>query len=1664
MMLTGYDRTTLSDDGQFVLSRLTSQGASDSWLTVTLSASQPQPESHERLEHAYQLRGMLDGANVARPHALLRDERSATLVLEDPGGRSLRMAQAGPLPIGRFLTVAVNLASALRSLHSRGLTHNDIRPGNILIDDATQSIALTGLGLVSSAPRERPRDGPPAIAVEALPYLSPERTGLMNRWSDSRADLYSLGVVLYEMVTGKLPYRAASAAEWLHCHTAQVPVPVAECIDGVPAQLTAIVARLLSKDAAQRYQTAAGLEHDLRRCLDAWRKSGNVEPFAPGASDAPDQLQRPFRLYGRQKQQHKLEAALERVVQNGETGVALVSGYSGIGKSTLVSGLRMTPAASRGWFAAGKFERYKRDIPYATLAQAFQTLIRELIDDGMRTHADLRQRLHDALGANGQLIVNLIPELEAIVGPQPPVPDLAPQEARARFLAVFTRFIAAFPCAGQPLVLFLDDLQWSDAGTFSVLEQLCGPGACNVFVVGAYRDNEVGVTHPLRSTVDLIRQAGTRVDEIMLTPLQPDDVAHLIGDALKTTRPELEGLSRLVFERTGGNPFYVVQFLQFLADERFLAFDLEYRIWTWDNERLREARFADSIVDLMVGKIERLPRGTQALLEQFACLGGRATSPLLSRVSGLDDAQVATTLADGVEAGLLYRSREGYAFVHDRVHEAAYELIPPLQRAQAHLRIGRILAAQPATDEARSIFEIVNQYNRVIPLLDDPAERARVVDFNLEAGQRARASSAYGSALAYLSTGSELLGEDGWDADYARKFQLESQRAECEFLTGAMESSGERLSMLDTRARTLADRAAVTFLRVTLYTALDQMNLAVQTCLDYLRHVGIDWIPHPGRDAAREEYDTLLQGIGGAPIETLVDLPLLDDAGLAATMNVLTAVLPPAFFSDENLVCLVLCRMANLSLRYGNSDASSLGYAYLGMVAGPLFDDYDAGYRFGELGLALVDKRGLDRFKARVYMCFAYHVTPWTRPIRTGLPLLRRAFEVASEGGDLTYIGFSSCCTVTTLIAAGEPLAEVEQEAQRRLQIVQAAKFGLIVDIITAQLALIRSLRGNLDTPDTLPDPFDYAAFEKRLDGDPSLAIAACWYWIRKLQARYLAGDIDGAMHADSKASPLLWTSSGHFEIAEYQFFAGLARASWHDGAPEIAKAGNLDQLAAHQRQLALWARHCPSNFSSRAALMSGEIARIAGREFEAMNRYEEAIRLARKHDFPHDEALAQEIAAKFYLARGFATTAAAYVRNARRAWLRWGAIARVKSLDRRYAELLREPVEQAPTPGVVAEHIDVDTVLKASQAISGELIPERLMRTLMTIMLEHAGARRALLVLPRADALWIEATAVAAREGTEVRFDSRPVNAQDLSSAVLLESIRTQRALLIDDAFSDPTWSTDEHFAAQHSRSVLSLPLVKQSKLIGVLYLENELAPGVFTPARLAVLRLLASQAAVSLENASLEEKHALLAEKDALLHEVHHRVKNNLQLISSLLNLQAERVTDKDVAELFADSRNRVRSMAMVHENLYRAGNFARIAMTAHVKTLCGHLARVYDMGRLGVDLQIDVDDIQLNMNRAVSCGLVINELVSNALKHAFPDQRGGVLKVELKAIDDQRCALIVADDGVGLAPDFSFERDETLGLRLVHDLVLQLRGRVDIAQQHGTTFTIHFNAAER
>lgn len=1655
-----FERRTLCDDGEFVLSRLSRADAPESWLALAPPGAQPAAESQARLEHAYALRALLSGHSMTTPHALTEHLGAPTLLLDDPGGVSLASLRPGSLTLSSVLRIGVNLASALKVLHGRGLMHKDVRPANVLIDMESESIALTGFGRASRATRERPVNAPSAMTIDALAYLAPEQTGLMNRGVDARCDLYSLGIVLYEMLTGKLPYRATSPMEWLHCHIARQPVPPGEQRDGLPAQLAAILDRLLAKTAETRYQTALGLEADLRRCLDAWERTARIEPFALGAQDTPERLLIPERLYGREHESAALDAAFARVATDGAAQSVFISGYSGIGKSSLVDELQKTLAASNALFASGKFDQYKRDIPYATLAQAFARLIRQMREQRGFDLAAWRARLSDALGANGRLIADLIPELEEVIGPQPAVQTLPPQEAQTRFHSAMTRFVAAFCAPDRPLVLFLDDLQWLDAGTATWLESVAASTtARHLLLIGAYRDNEVGPAHALTRVIDSMRASGMPVHAILLAPLALADVSRLISDTVRCDRADVAPLAAFVFDKTGGNPFFVVQFLRILEEERLLRFDHDERAWRFDIGEIRRARLADGVVDLMIARIGRMTPPAQERLRTFACLGNAASSATLARVSGEPAAHMHAALAEAVEAGLIYRRHEGYAFVHDRAQEAAYATIPADERACAHLQIARSLSSERAGANAGPrIFEIVNQYNRALPLVDDASERELIVDLNSEAGRRAKASSAYGSALTYLSLGSTLIGDAAWTRDYARKFALESERAECEFLTGDADAARRRLEDLAARVTNVPDRAVVTFLRITLFTALDQMPLAVETCLDFLRHIGIDWEAHPGRDSARREYDALLRGIGDAPIGSLIDLPLLRDEDLAATLNVLTAVLPPAFFTDENFVCLVLCRMANLSLAHGNSDASSLGYAYLGMVAGPVFGDYTAAFDFGRLGLALVDERGLDRFKARVYMCFAYHVTPWTQHIRTGLSLLRRAFDVASESGDLTYMGFSSCSYVTSLIAAGEPLAELEREARQRLAVVQAARFGLIVDIITSQLRLIRELRG-VGSPLDPETPFDEAQFERHLESDPSLAIAACWYWIRKQQWLVYAGDIEGALAAGEKARPLLWTSSGHIEFAEYHFHAALVHARRHDDAPGDERTAHARALAEHHGMLQVWARHCPGNFGCRAALVGGELARIEGRSFDAMRCYEAAIGLAREHEAPHIEALACEVAARFFLANGFPNVAPVYLRHARRAYLRWGAMARVKALDERYPDLIHEAADTFGSRGLVAERFDVESVVKASQAISGERVLEKLMRTLMILVLEYSGARRAVLVLPRDETLSIEAEAVSRHDGDDVRMESRAVTSKDVPLSLLHHALRTRQHALVDDAALAHAFAADDYFRANDERSVLALPIVKQTKLDGVLYLENDLAPGVFSPARITVLTLLASQAAISLENASLEHKEALLEEKEALLHEVHHRVKNNLQLISSLLNLQASRVTDRAVAELFAESRNRVRSMALVHENLYRAGNFARIMMASHVRNLCGHLAQAYDMRRLGVEMRIEVDDVQLDMNRAVSCGLIINELVSNAFKHAFAPGRGGELRIALRLDGPARCRLTVADDGGGLAPGFSLEAADTLGLQLVHDLARQLHGGVEIDSARGAAFTIDF-----
>ncbi|HTO63017.1 MAG TPA: AAA family ATPase [Bradyrhizobium sp.] len=1439
-------------------SRRESDGSCRSVLAVLPAVEHAVSASLDRLAHEYALKEQLDATWALRPLGLERDRGRPVLLLDDQGGEPLERLIGAPMDVAPFLQLAIGIATALGKVHQGGLVHKDVKPTHILVNCPDGQVRFTGFGIASRLVRERRAPAPPAFIVGTLPYMAPEQTGWMNRSIDFRSDLYSLGITFYQMLTGSLPFSAVHPMEWVHCHIARKPAPLSERVSAVPAAVSAIVLKLLAKSAEQRYQSAAGLEHDLRRCLSEWETSGSIEEFQLGQSDTPDRLLITEKLYGREREIETLLAAFDRVVKSGAPQLVLVSGYSGIGKSSVVNELHRMLVPSRGQFASGKFDQYKRDIPYATLARALQSLVHSLLSKDDADLAGWRRALQETLGPNGRLVVGLIPELQLIIGEQPPVSELPPQQAQRRFHLVLRRFIGLFAGAEHPLALFLDDLQWADAATLDLVEDLLtGSDLQHLMLIGAYRDNEVDAAHPLRRKVEAIKNAGAKVEQITLAPLAREHIAHLIADTLRCEPDRAAPLARLIHGKTAGNPFFAVQFLYALAEEGLIRFDHEAGSWCWDLDRIQAKSHTDNVVDLMIGKLTSLPTDTQNALQHLACVGNITEVTTLSMVLEVTEQQVHATLWEAVRQELVEHLTGVYRFVHDRVQEAAYSLIPDERRAEVHLRIGRQLLAQtPLEKREEAIFEIVNQLNRGSALITSLDEREQLAELNLLAGQRAKRATAYAPALNYLIEGQRLLPEDCWERRYELGLALELLRAECEFLTGELSVAEARLAALSCRATSLAHLAAISCVRIPLYMTLAKSDRAVEVGLEYLRRVGIAWSPHPTDGEVEREFEEMWRQLGSRSIEALVDLPAMSDPTWCATMDVLAELLPPALFTDTNLHCRVIARMANLSLEHGNRGASCFAYVWLGMLLGPRFSDYQSGFRFGQLGVDLVENGGLLGFKARVYLGFA-HVVPWTRHVSTGIALVRTALGAARETGDLSFANIARGALITHLLASGEPLSSVQREASASLEFAQKTQFGLIADVIRAQLGLIRTIRGQTPMFGCFSDAeFDERRYEERLASDPGLAYAAWRYWIRKLQARYLAADYASAVEAADQAQRRLSPSFvAYFEIAEYEFFAALAFAACLDAARADERSHFLGLVSKHQGQLESWAHCCPQNFENRAALVQAERARIEGRDLDAMRLYDHAIRSARENGFVHHEALANELAGRFYATRGFETIARAYLREARYGYVRWQADGKVRQLETMYPQLRQERSDPGPmsTIGTPIEQLDLGTVIKVSEAVSGEMVLEKLIDTLLRTAIEQAGAERGLLILSHGVEPRIEAEATIRDDTIVVQLREMRLSAAVLPESVLHYVLRTRECVILDDAAVQPPFASDPYLRRRRALSILGLPLINHGKLIGVLYLENTLTAHVFAPARVAVLKLLASQAAIALENASL-------------------------------------------------------------------------------------------------------------------------------------------------------------------------------------------------------------------
>ena len=1224
----------LWEDGEVRLTRCWPDGGPATVLVVAPVHDPPSASVVKRLEQEYALRAELGSGWAARPLELRYEGGRILLVLEDPGGQLLDRMTGIPFEIGRFLRLAIPMAAALGEVHRRGLIHKDIKPAHVLVDDADQ-VRLTGFGLASRLPRERQAPTPPEVVAGTLAYMAPEQTGRMNRSIDARSDLYALGVTFYEMLTGMLPFTAADPMAWIHCHIARQPVPIGERAT-VPGPIAAIVMKLLAKTAEERYQTAAGVEADLRRCLAAWDAQGCIAPFPLGAQDVSDRLLIPETLYGREREIDALVAAFDRVVAEGTAEFVFVSGYSGIGKSSVVNELHKVLVPPRGLFASGKFDQYKRDIPYTTLAQAFQSLVRLLLVQSEAELGRWREALSAALGPNGQLIVNLIPELELVIGKQQPVADLPPQDAQNRFQMVFRRFLGVFAQAEHPLALFLDDLQWLDTATLDLLEHLATHTEVrHLLLVGAYRDNEVGPAHPLTRTLEAIRRADARVREIVLAPLGLDDIGRLVADALHCTPERAKPLAQLVHEKTGGNPFFAIQFFTALAEEGLLSFDPVARLWQWDMDRIRAKSYADNVVDLMVGKLKRLSAPTRDALKQLACLGNVAEIATLTLVHGETEKAMHAALWEAVQAELIVQLDGAYEFLHDRIQQAAYSLIPEAQRAEVHLRIGRVLLANLTANElAEHLFEVANQLSRGAALLVDRDERAQAAAIDLRAGRKAKASAAYASACVYFAAGMALLDESDWDGRYELTFSLWLERAESEFLTGHFDKAEQLITQLLQRGTSKVDQATVYQLKVRLHVVKSENPQAVDSALTCLRLFGIDIPAHPTWEQVQAEYEAVWPDLEKRPIEELIDLPLMTDPELLAAMRLLSDLDSPAYFTDFHLFCVRLCRMMGVGLRHGTSGAFAHGCAAFGMFLGPVFHRYREGYRFAKLARDVIEKHGFMAHHAKVHVQMG-EAAFWVEPIATALDFNRKAFRSATETGDLTFACYSIYETVACLLARNDPLEAVWRETEMGLDFVRKAGFHDVADIVLSQQRFVAALRGQTASLSTFSaGPFDEAAFEAQLTGE-RMPMMVCFYWILKLEAQFLAGDYAAALKAAQLAEPLLWTVIMEIQQLDYVYYAALTIAALHRNASAGAPDKWREQLMAHQEKLREWAGNCAPTFAGKYALVSAEIARLEGRDPEAIRFYEEAIQSARAYGFVQNEGIAHELAAGFYLACG---------------------------------------------------------------------------------------------------------------------------------------------------------------------------------------------------------------------------------------------------------------------------------------------------------------------------------------------------------------------------------------------------------------------------------------------
>ncbi|WP_437588534.1 AAA family ATPase [Sorangium sp. So ce1000] len=1415
-----------------------------------------------RFRHAYRAIRQVDSARVVKVHSVEEHGDGLALVTEYFPGAPLSARTARKLGVCASLNALIPVAEALAAIHRHGLVHGDVRPSNILLGQDGQ-VKLTGFGVDCLVTREKDEIYCHRVLSEAFPYISPEQTGRMNRSVDYRTDMYSFGVVLYEVLIGRRPFEAMDPLELMHAHIAVAPVAPSEIDPEVPDALSAITMKLLSKNAEDRYQCAEGLKADLEELRTRWQCGGQLETFSPGQYDRRDIFRLPQKLYGREGDIRKLVDSFDDVLR-GKRTIVLVSGYSGIGKSSLVQEILKPLLREKGYYISGKFDQYNRDTPYSAIVHAFDTLVRQILSESEERITRWRDAILSALGSNGQVICDVLPSLKHIVGEQPPVPALGPVEAQNRFILYFHNFVSVFARHAHPLALFLDDLQWVDSASLSLIASvLAREDVESLFFCGAYRDNEVSPTHPFLLALEQLTKGGLEVRDIVLEPLGLPHLTELINDSLQISGGD--ALAGAILKKTGGNPFFVKQFIRHLYDTKALVFDPAAG-WRWDLWQIERLECTDNVLSLMAETIRRLPQATQRVLRLASAIGNTFEVDVLSTVSERPPDETYASLDHALAEGLIAAADEQYRFAHDKIQEAAYSLIPEGDRPAFHYRIGKLLLGKLRSDKGHDLFDIVNHLNSAGALIHAPEERMESARLNLKAAGRAQESAAFTAALKYLEHGMSMLPGDAWTSSYELTFAYHTKKGLLESLCGRHDDALATLTESFDRAVGRLHKTEVRRLKMNVEILKNDLPAAMEEGLAALRAYDIHLPPYPGDDALMSELARTLAMIGDRPIASLVDLPALDDPEIAALQDVLQEMFSPTYQLGTNNFGITVMKALQNSLVHGISRTSIYAYVNFGTFLCATLD-IEKGYEFGRAAVRLNERCPDAKSESMLCNMWGAWVQHWMDTYESSKASLRKGVHAGMETGQYIWAFYNACNASMNGLLRGEHLHDVIEEARLYAPLCKLDKFNAITWIVggVAQLCEHLGAPGEGDWTRGAWVDIDAVTEDAR-----SIDNRASLYFVNVFKV--LAGVFQGAYEEVAE----IWGSTDPGSLGMlaawhanpcYHFYGGLSFSRAAETAAPALRETYLARLGECARKVESWAALGPESHHHRSLILKAEVARSERRE-GAGALYDQGIAAAREGRFLHDEALANELCARHYLDLGRTFVARAYMTEAHRLYARWGAVRPMLRLERDFPHALRpEALHRqdglardgcADVHGAAVAHgarprLDVVTVLRASQAVSGELNLDRVIEVLLTIAVEHAGAERGLLIRPHGAAQDIEAEVVTRRGRVEVTVRQARVTSSDLPTAILQYVIRTRESVMLDDAAVPNLFSEDAYVRGRRPRSVLCLPLVKQGALVSVLYLENSLTPRAFTADRIQMLELLASQSAISLENARL-------------------------------------------------------------------------------------------------------------------------------------------------------------------------------------------------------------------